>query len=323
MGATLVPGIKGPREKDGALTRVETRRVRIVKGHNPRQVTGDLSTLRASIKKEGILQPLLVRPTRGRRGHFDLIAGERRLRVARLLNMETVPVTVREDIRTALEAQALAVAENSQDGRVNLNMIEIGDVAKRARKDGWGIQSISTKMAVEPMRVRRALILAGAPADIRARVIEGSLSVHAGITLAKIDADTQRKIRKDLHPGITAKEINKLAREVMASAGRVSDLSDSKRRKGKERDANLRVRLGLREQNALLAEMAYYYVNAEEDSVGTVDYHELRGALGYALRARGDLTTWMLPDVESKCRTNARFECLVKAAAAKYKPDDD
>src|SRR6185295_12940838 len=76
-----------------------------------------LQELAASIKEQGIVQPLIVRD---RQTHYELIAGERRWRAAQLLNLADVPVIVREaDDRSVLE---LALIENLQ--RENLNPME-------------------------------------------------------------------------------------------------------------------------------------------------------------------------------------------------------
>ncbi|HQO35731.1 MAG TPA: ParB/RepB/Spo0J family partition protein [bacterium] len=79
-----------------------------------------LADLAASIKLHGILQPILVRPDPVDPDRFQLIAGERRLRACRMLNLETIPsvIIAAEDLHT-LE---LALVENLQ--RANLNPIE-------------------------------------------------------------------------------------------------------------------------------------------------------------------------------------------------------
>src|SRR5215469_14861603 len=85
----------------------------------PRKQFSDesLRELADSIREQGIVQPLIVRP---RGDSFELIAGERRWRAAQLLNLPEVPVIAREaDDRTVLE---LALIENLQ--RENLNPIE-------------------------------------------------------------------------------------------------------------------------------------------------------------------------------------------------------
>jgi ParB family chromosome partitioning protein len=76
-----------------------------------------LQELADSIREQGIIQPLIVRP---RDDHFELIAGERRFRAAQMLELADVPVIVRQaDDRDVLE---LALIENLQ--RDNLNPLE-------------------------------------------------------------------------------------------------------------------------------------------------------------------------------------------------------
>mgnify|MGYP006429669873 CR=1 FL=1 len=79
-----------------------------------------LDQLTASIKKHGILEPLLVRPLVDGKGQYELVAGERRFRAAQALNLDTVPVIIRE--LTDEEALALSLVENL--AREDLNPIE-------------------------------------------------------------------------------------------------------------------------------------------------------------------------------------------------------
>jgi ParB family chromosome partitioning protein len=89
---------------------------------NPRRNFTDLelNELAASIKERGIIQPIVVRPTRGKDDHFEIIAGERRWRAAQRAGLHEVPIAVVE----ATDAQALefAIIENVQ--RADLNPIE-------------------------------------------------------------------------------------------------------------------------------------------------------------------------------------------------------
>ena len=200
-----------------------------------------------------------------------------------------------------------------------------------ASKAGWGVSRIATEMGTYAERIRRYLTLMKTPENIQNQVMKGTLSVHAGIAIGKLDAKAREKIKKSLHSGITAKEINDLAKKQAEKGGASASASGSTRLKGEERNASLVVRRGLREQNAAMAEAAYYYVNADKDAVGTTDYHELRGALGLMLWARGDLASWILPDIDPKVEENvkaaaainAKFESRVKAAAVKFEPDED
>jgi ParB family chromosome partitioning protein len=88
--------------------------------YQPRSYMDDaaLKELAASIKAQGIMQPILVRPVAG--GKFEIIAGERRWRASRIAGLESVPVLVREVPDNA--ALAMALIENIQ--REDLNPLE-------------------------------------------------------------------------------------------------------------------------------------------------------------------------------------------------------
>ena len=89
---------------------------------NPRRsfTEAELNELAASIKERGIIQPIVVRPVRGKDDVFEIIAGERRWRAAQLAGLHEVPIALIE----ATDAQALefAIIENVQ--RADLNPIE-------------------------------------------------------------------------------------------------------------------------------------------------------------------------------------------------------
>lgn len=86
----------------------------------PRKSFGDeaITALADSIREHGMLQPILVRPINN--GGYQIVAGERRWRAARMLGMDEVPVNIRE--LTDVEAMQIALIENLQ--RENLNPIE-------------------------------------------------------------------------------------------------------------------------------------------------------------------------------------------------------
>ena len=90
---------------------------------NPRQPRRDfdeeaLVNLAESIRSRGLLQPIVVRPLAG--GQYELVAGERRLRAAKLAGLETIPAVIRE--AEDWERLELALAENM--ARADLNPIE-------------------------------------------------------------------------------------------------------------------------------------------------------------------------------------------------------
>lgn len=79
-----------------------------------------LEQLAASIKEHGVLESLLVRPVAGKQGQYELVAGERRYRAAKMAGLQDVPVTVRD--LTDEQAWEIALVENLQ--REDLNPVE-------------------------------------------------------------------------------------------------------------------------------------------------------------------------------------------------------
>ena len=145
-----------------------------------------LKELADSIREQGIVQPLIVRP---RGEFFELIAGERRWRASQLLNLPEVPIIAREaDDRTVLE---LALIENLQ--RENLNAIEEAQgYAQLAGQFSLTQEEISTKVGKSRAVVANALRLLKLPQAVQNLVREGQLSVgHAKVILSLPDEKIQ------------------------------------------------------------------------------------------------------------------------------------
>jgi ParB family transcriptional regulator, chromosome partitioning protein len=148
--------------------------------------TDSLQELAASIKEQGIVQPLIVRD---RETHFELIAGERRLRAAQQLGLAEVPVIVREaDDRSVLE---LALIENLQ--RENLNpMEEAVGYAQLIDQFQLRQEDVATKVGKSRVAIANALRLLKLAPDIQTFVRDGRLSVgHAKVILGLPHFDQQ------------------------------------------------------------------------------------------------------------------------------------
>ena len=88
---------------------------------------GALTELADSIRVQGVMQPILVRPLPNDRGHYEIIAGERRFRAAQIAGLDEVPVLVR-DVADE-HAAAMALIENIQ--REDLNPLEEAQGVRR------------------------------------------------------------------------------------------------------------------------------------------------------------------------------------------------
>lgn len=173
--------------------------------HQPRTSFDEapLAELAASIREYGILQPLLV--TKAEKGRYQLIAGERRLRAAKLAGLTEVPVIERTlDEQQKLE---LAIIENIQ--RENLNPIEAA-LSYRRLIDEFNLNQDDAAKKVGKARstVANALRLLGLSAEIKQGLIEGKITEgHARSILAIEDKEAQLKFYHNiLSEGMNVRE---------------------------------------------------------------------------------------------------------------------
>ena len=145
-----------------------------------------LGALAASIQRHGLLQPLVVRRIAG---HYELIAGERRLRAAQQAGLETVPVVVRD--ARAEDRLELALIENLQ--RENLTPLEEAE-AYRHLLDQYGMtqEELAERVGKSRPAITNALRLLGLPDAVKAQLETGELSAgHARAVLA-VDGPAQQ-----------------------------------------------------------------------------------------------------------------------------------
>ncbi|MCX8157650.1 MAG: ParB/RepB/Spo0J family partition protein [Verrucomicrobiae bacterium] len=166
-----------------------------------------LRELAESIKAQGIIQPLIVRE----RGEgFQLIAGERRYRAAKLAGLATVPVVVKQaDDRTALE---MMLVENLQ--RENLNpMEEALGYAELIHQFQLTQEEAAAKVGRSRASVANALRLLKLPVEVQQWLKEGQLSVgHAKVLLSLLAPEQQRlAAEKTIKEGLSVRQLEELA----------------------------------------------------------------------------------------------------------------
>lgn len=146
-----------------------------------------LAELTASIEAHGILQPLLVRPMLD--GSYQIVAGERRWRAARMAGLTEVPVVIRD--LSDRETAELALIENLQ--REDLNPIEQAQ-GYRLLIDRYGLTQEETANAVNKSRpaVSNLLRLLELPREITDMVKTGALSAGHARALLSLEDDTLR-----------------------------------------------------------------------------------------------------------------------------------
>jgi ParB family chromosome partitioning protein len=295
---------------------------------------GDINELTRSIRAEGVLEPLIVRPL-GDGKNFELVAGERRHKAAKAVGSRAwdhVPIIIRPDLEGDDDkAIAVAVAENSPDGRSNLNIIDIGRQVVRLKKKSWSPDRIAKEMGLHPKKVRRSLDLQDASAVIQEKVKTGDFSARAALELHKLPKDIQKRMENEVGPHTSAADIRRerkrLEREDVkkeTKAGSGKDATKTGGGKPAERSA-----IAWRpptEKKLQIESLSYSLHSAEGDEVGSIDYHEVRGALGALLWCRGDLEDPLLPSIheeemENKTRDkkiNEIFNTIVANEAARH-----
>jgi ParB family transcriptional regulator, chromosome partitioning protein len=195
--------------------------------HNPRRTFSDaeLDELAASLRERGIIQPIVVRQTRGATGDYEIIAGERRWRAAQRAGLHEVPVVVIE--ATDAEALQLAIIENVQ--RADLNALEEAQ-GYRALIDEFGNSQEDIAKIVGKSRsyVANTLRLLKLSDTVKAYIHSGKLSAgHARMLVGEPNAD-------ELAEEIIARELN--VRQVEAMA-RERAAKSNRPRKGRARAA--------------------------------------------------------------------------------------
>lgn len=169
-----------------------------------------LEELAASIKEQGIIQPLIVRGIEG--GNFELIAGERRLRASKLAGLEKVPVVVSEVVPE--KVFELALIENIQ--RQDLNPIEEAlGYRELQKKYALTQDDIAERVGKNRSTIANSLRLLTLGQEIRAEIIKGNLSMgHARALLALESLDKRIQITKRVvKDGLSVRDVERLVRE--------------------------------------------------------------------------------------------------------------
>ena len=222
--AALIPGAPAPsapatttgiasrRPSDGTRT-IAVEEIHPSPGQ-PRTRFDDarLDELAASIKTQGIIQPLIVR-TRAQEngGGYELIAGERRWRAAHRAGLHEVPAVVRDVAPT--QAFEMAMVENLQ--REDLNPLEEAAGYQRLIEEfGYTQEQLSERVGKDRSTVANALRLLRLPDSVRGLLAEGRLSMgHARALLGlEVAAAMEKLARKIVAGELSVRRVEELVR---------------------------------------------------------------------------------------------------------------
>lgn len=169
----------------------------------------ELKELSNSIKREGIIQPILVR--QGEDNTYQIIAGERRWQASKLIGKETVPIQIKEV--TDEKALELALIENIQ--RSDLNPIEEAYGYKRLMERNQMTQAdIAQAVSKGRSTIANALRLLELPEDAQKLLFDNKITAgHARAILSVPDKENRAKLTRKLEDGkLTVRETENLAR---------------------------------------------------------------------------------------------------------------
>jgi len=232
---TTEPGRLGERATRVPLDRISPN------GYQPRRefAESSLDELKESIRRRGVIQPLLVTPRKD--GGYTLVAGERRYRAAHDLGLTEVPVLIKET-EGGEDLLELALVENLM--REDLNPIEIAE-GYRGLIEEFGLtqEEVGRRFGRSRAGVANVLRLLELPEEVRKLVSSGALGFAQARTLLGID---------------DPRELLRLARRVVAEGIPVRTLEkmvSARRGKGLSRTARPRIQAGdphLEEAEAVL-----------------------------------------------------------------------
>jgi ParB family chromosome partitioning protein len=212
LGRGLSALLPGAVEEGGGLLEIPVEAV----APNPRQPRTSfedeaLEALASSIQEVGVLQPIVVRKAGT---GFELIAGERRLRAAKLAGLATVPAVIRESDDT--ESLREALIENIH--REDLNPIELAE-AFRELLDELGLrqETLAERLGMSRSHIANTIRLLQLPPEVQQLVAEGKIQAGHGRTLLSLgDAEAQRTLATRIAAeDLSVREVEELVRNYL------------------------------------------------------------------------------------------------------------
>jgi len=213
--------------------------------NQPRKNFSDeaITALADSIQEHGMLQPILVRPLST--GGYQIVAGERRWRAARMLGLDEVPVNIRE--LSDMETMQIAIIENLQ--RENLNPIEeASGYNELIEHFGMTQDKVAKMVGRSRSAVANAVRLLALPERVIKMLENGDISAGHGRALLGFEDDEELLIAmavKASDGGLTVRQVEKAAQKYADSEEVLPEKSDKKiDNYFKEMELSLNERLG-------------------------------------------------------------------------------
>ncbi|MEN9864835.1 MAG: hypothetical protein RL748_425 [Pseudomonadota bacterium] len=237
-----------------------------------------LNELAASIKAQGIMQPILVRPV-GQQGgvtQYEIIAGERRFRAAQIAGLEQIPVLVREVDDQA--AAAMALIENIQ--REDLNPLEEAQGIQRLLNDfGFTHEQAASAVGRSRSAVSNLLRLLNLAKPVQTMLMASDIDMGHARALLATDAATQINLANQ----VVAKRMSVRETEKLVARTLAEPVAPKAREKEKSRDiAQLE-----EEMSDLLASTVVFKMGNKGRGQMVIDFADLDILDGIIARLRG------------------------------------
>lgn len=259
----------------GGYTRLALSSI-IANATQPRQHFNEtaLRQLAESIKREGLIQPVVVRPTGDKK--YELVAGERRWRAAGIAGLESIPAFVKTlDERQVAE---WALIENLQ--REDLNPIERAEAFSRLGETfGLSHEAIADRVGLERSTVTNLLRLLKLAPPVREMVVRGMLSMGQSRALAGIEDPAQQLAlaEKSAKEGLSVRQVEAEAKalsqaqakpaEPAKKAVRAAYLDDLERQIGEQLSTKVQIKTA-RKKGAGTLSIDFYNIDQFDDLLG-------------------------------------------------------
>ena len=231
-----------PGPKDGQLVDLPVEFIQRGKYQPRRDMHQEaLQELAESIKAQGVMQPIVVRPIGGEK--YEIIAGERRWRATQLAGLSTIPTVIRDVNDQA--AIAMALIENIQ--REDLNPIEEAVSLKRLQ-DEFELthQEVADAVGKSRTAVTNLLRLLNLTDEVRILLEHGDLEMGHARCLLSLPSNIQRLIaRQIITKGLSVRQAEALVRKTLQDAKTTADTKPSKSTDIEKLEEGLSTHLGI------------------------------------------------------------------------------
>ena len=205
-----------------------------------------LEELANSIRKNGVIQPIAVRPNKSDKGKFEIVAGERRWLAAQRAGLHEIPVTILD--LSDVESLEVAIVENIQ--RDDLNPIEEARGYKRLNEEfKYDHESISKLMSRSRSHISNTLRLLTLPSDVIAMLEEGTLT--SGQARPLIGISNASSIAEEIvSKNYSARKVEYLTRNKKNKGEKIIDTNILKTQERIERILGLKINILNKKNNS-------------------------------------------------------------------------